>query len=88
MKFLVLPNGNDDNGDPDVTPKDGDDHDPVAILIPGHVGKNIPPGAKLTLGICKEKETVNNNLYNICHECKVKIDLGHWQVLFNAVQVL
>lgn len=43
-------------------------------------------GASLTLGSCKEKETVENGLYNMCHECNVTIELpGDQWVLFTVV---
>ena len=78
-KFSLLP-GDDNKHDPNGTLTDEDDNGPVAMLKPEHVGKNIPMGAKLTLGICKHKTTtttINNiNLYNMCHECKVEINLG------------
>lgn len=35
----------------------------------------MPVGAKLTLGSCKEKETVENGYYNIRHECNVAVEL-------------
>ena len=78
-KFSLLP-GDDNEHDPNGTLTDGDDHDPVLKLKLEHVGKNIPIGATLRLGICKHKTTTtttnNINLYNMCHECKVTIDLG------------
>ena len=78
-KFSLL-QGDDDGHDLNGTLTDGDDHDPFPIPKPSHVGKNIPMHATLKLETCKHGTTTttinNNNLYNMCHECKVTIDLG------------